>query len=147
MSYLGHSLVDGGLTLQPTEQGNIISRHLQTSGDEIKKIQEYLKRTRKLLRTKLLQESHQMNKHFGSIPCKVLGTIFKMDGGTFINRAEDKKYNDAQRLTFERWHWLYASRKEGRREHVSTDYNVDASIRELEDYIKKEPRKTNYSGL
>ena len=40
---------------------------------------------------------------------------------------------------------LYVPRKEEGRRLASTEDRVDTSIRKLEDYIKKEQRKTHYS--
>ena len=52
----------------------------------------------------LWQKSHRRNKQLGSIPCKILGTILKMDKEeTQTNGPEGKKVdNDAQGFTFKR---------------------------------------------
>ena len=51
----------------------------------------------------LQQKSHQRNKQLSCPPCKILGTILKMDmGRTQTNGSEDKKVDDAQGLTYER---------------------------------------------
>ena len=56
------------------------------------KTKKYLRRTRKLLETK---KSHQKNKHLSSPPCKIIGTILKMDKGrTQTNGPPDKKVDD-----------------------------------------------------
>ena len=40
---------------------------------------EYPRRTRKRLETKLHHISHQMDKYLSGSPCKILGTILKVD--------------------------------------------------------------------
>ena len=78
--------------------GNIGSGHHQTSGEKIK---EYLRRTRKLLETKLYSRNFLKiidNWAF------LLGIILKVDkGGTQTNEPEGKKVqDDALGLTSER---------------------------------------------
>ena len=61
--------------------------------------------TEKTFRNQALkQKSHQRKKYLGSPPCKIFGTILKMDKGrTQINGPEDKKADDdAQSLTSKR---------------------------------------------
>ena len=70
--------------------------------DMKEKIRKYhLRRTRKLLSQVLQQKSHQINKHLGSFPCKVLWTILKWTREEL--RQMDKKVDDyAQDLTSKR---------------------------------------------
>ena len=59
-----------------------------------KKNKEYLKSTTSRNEA-LQQKSHQRNKRPGSLPCKVLRTILKMDKtGTQTNRPNDKEIKD-----------------------------------------------------
>ena len=64
---------------------------------------EFLKRTRKLLKIKLCSRNlvKEINT-WTAPPCKILGTILKMDTGrTLINGPEDKNVDDTQSLTSE----------------------------------------------
>ena len=46
----------------------------------------------------LRQKSHQMNKHLGSPPCKMLETILKINKGEILtNERKDKEINDYAR--------------------------------------------------
>ena len=52
----------------------------------------------------LRKKTHQRNKHLGSSPCKIFGTLLEIDKGrSQINRPKDKKVDsEAQALTSER---------------------------------------------
>ena len=59
------------------------------------------------------------------------------EGRTQTNGPDRKKANDnVEGLTYEIWHRIYASRKEGGRGLISTEDCVDASIQAVEDNIK-----------
>ena len=70
---------------------NIGGRHHQISGDKIKKWKKgYLRLTRKLLETKLCSR----NLRKGIInPCKIPGTILKMNEGITQTNGPEKKKN------------------------------------------------------
>ena len=79
---------------------NIESGHHQTSRDE-REITKLLRQTRKLLKPKLYSRNLLKEINTWAVPpCKILGTIFKMDKRSEINRPEDKKVDIyAQRVT------------------------------------------------
>ena len=102
---------------------------------------EYLRQTKKLLETKFC--SRNLIKGINTRAVSLLRTILEMNAErTSVNRPENKKTdvlhprNDID--------GLYVSRKEGRRGFASIEDSLEASIRRLEDYIKKQ-RKINYS--
>ena len=84
-----------------------------------------------------VEKKEKIRKEYLSLPCKILGNILKMDKeGTQINGPEDKKINDdAQKFR------QTISTKEGGRGLASIEDNVDASIKGLEDYMKKNKKK------
>ena len=94
--------------------GNMGSEHYQTNGDERKIGKMLLRRTRKLLETKL--NNRILIKHEGIPPFNILGTILKIDkSGDQTNIPENKKVDDdTQGLTSEIWNRFYVSRKKGR---------------------------------
>ena len=84
---------------------NIGSGHHQTSGGERKNDRRVPQTNEKTSQNLALQQiPHQRNKHLDSIPCKILGTILKMDKGiTQTNGQVNKKVdNDEQGFTSER---------------------------------------------
>ena len=86
------------------------------------------------------KRSHQKNKHQGSPSSKTLGTILKMDKeGTKTNGPGNKKADDdVQGLTSERWHrQIMYVKKRRRRGLDNIEESAEASIRGLENYIKK----------
>ena len=96
--------------------GNIGSWHHQTSRDEGKINKKRVSQTNEKdsQNQALLQKSHQRDKHLGSPPCKILGTIPKMDKGrTQTNGPKDKKVDDYALLLRDNIDWLYVSRKGG----------------------------------
>ena len=66
-----------------------------------------------------------------------------MDEGRTSKEKKLMRMQKVFHLKNDRQHVL---RKEGGRGLASTEESIDASIQELEDYIKKEQKKTNYSN-
>ena len=110
--------------------------------DKIQK--EYLRRTRKLLETKLSSRNLIKGINTWSIP-------LVRYSGPFLKWTRDElKQMDQRTRKLMTMHKalhprddidrLYVSRKEGRRGLASIEDNVDASIRRLEDYIEKHER-------
>ena len=73
------------------------------------------------------------------ISSKILGTILKIyKGRTLMNGTEDKKVDDnVQCRSRDDIYRLCVSREEGGRGLANPEESVDASVRGLEDYIKK----------
>ena len=60
--------------------GNFGSRHHRTRGDERKNFLKTFQTKEKNSRKQALQqESDRRDKHLGCPPCKIIGTILKMD--------------------------------------------------------------------
>ena len=121
--------------------GNIGSEHHQTCGDKRKNLKEYLRRTKKLLQTKLHGRNLIKVINTWTVPLvRCSGPFLKwireelqqMDQRTgklmTMRKALDPR-DDINRL--------YESRKEGGRGVASIQDSVDASRQRLEDYIKK----------
>ena len=88
---------------------NVGSGHHQTPSNKHRwKKNEYLRRTKKLLETKLYSSRNLIKViNTWAVPSsKILGTILKVEEGkTSTNRPENKKTNDdVEGLTFERQH-------------------------------------------
>ncbi len=68
------------------------------------KVRKVLQTNEKVSRNEALKlKSHQKDKHLGSLPCKILGTILKTyERGTQTKCPEDKKVDDAQGFTSKR---------------------------------------------
>ena len=117
---------------------NIRREHYETSGDERKKnLNEYFRRTKKLLEIKLCSRGPIKEILPWAFPsCMKLGTILVMDEGrTQTNIPDDKKTND------DHLDRLYAARKEGGRGFSSIENSLDASLPGL--YIKVYVKKKN----
>ena len=123
--------------------------------DTIKQVQmkdttrkEYLRRTRKLLETKLSSRNLIKEINTWTVPqLRYSGPFLKLTG-------EEHKQMDERTRKLMTMHnalhprddadRLYVSRKEGGRRLASVEDTVDASIQRLEDYIEKHER-TNYN--
>ena len=110
--------------------------------DTIKQVQmkdtirkEYLRRMNKTTRDKTLrQKPHQRNKYLGCAPCQIFGTVSQakqMDQTTRKLMTMHKALHPRDDVGR-----LYVFRKEGGRGLASIKDIVDASIQQLEDYIK-----------
>ena len=56
---------------------------------------EYPRRTKNLFKTNFCRKKfHQRDKHLGDPPCKMLGTILKMDEGRNLTSEPEKKKDD-----------------------------------------------------
>ena len=115
--------------------------------DKIKK--EYLRRTRKLLETKLSSRNLVKGIDTWTVP-------LVRYSGPFLKWTRDElKQMDQRTRKLMTMHKalhprddvdrLYVSRKEGGRGLSSIEDSVDASIQRLEDYIEKTRTRTNYS--
>ena len=68
--------------------------------------------------------------------------------GTQINGPEDKTFDDhAQYLKYERWQRLYFSGKEGEGGFANSKECVEASIRGIEDNMKKTKNKKRLNSV
>ena len=112
-----------------------------------KKFKDYLWRTRKLLEINL--QSRNLIKGLSPL-IRYSGPFLKWtrEGLQKIDQRKRKKADDdAQSLTSEKCHsrTIYVKKKEGRGV-ANIEDRVDASKRQLEDYLKKKKqRKTNYN--
>ena len=80
----------------------------------------------------LPQKSHQRDKLMGNLPCKIHGTILKIDKWwTQTNVPKDKKIEDDAQ---ERWHWTTVCVKKKKEEKglANIEDNVDSSIKGFE---------------
>ena len=113
--------------------------------DKIRK--EYLRRTKKLLETKL--SSRNLIKRINT-----WAVLLVRYSGPFLKwtreelKQMDQRTKKLMTMHKELYPWdnvyrLYISRKEGGRGLASIDDNVDASIHRLEDYIEKHERGLN----
>ena len=103
---------------------------------------EYLRRTRKLLETKLFSRNLIKGINTWAEPLvRYLGPFFKW------TREELKQMNQRTRKLMtmhkalhlrDNVDWLYTSRKEGGRGLANIEDIIDASIEQLEDYIEKQ---------
>ena len=121
--------------------GHLGGWHYQTSRNERHDRKEYLRRTRKLLETKLSSRNIIKEINTWAVPLdRYSGPFLKwtreelkqMDQRTrklvTVHRALHPRHD------FDR---LYVSRKEGGRGLASIEDSVDASIQRLKDYFKK----------
>ena len=84
--------------------GNIGSGHHQTSRDERKNRKRVLQKNEKNSQNQALQqESNQRDKHLGSPPCKILGTISfysstKQHYKDQLDKNENRQYTTEQQV-------------------------------------------------
>ena len=114
----------------------------QINGDKRKVKKEYLRRTRKLLQTKIVYSRH-LHKGINTwclfyFFCKILGTLLKLkEGRTSTNETGNmKNLDDAKSHTSPRWYWQTISKKKrsGSRENTTIEDSIDTSIKRLKDY-------------
>ena len=104
---------------------------------------EFLRRTRKLLETKLYSRNilKEINT-FADLLVRYSGLFLKWTREE-IKQMEQRPKNlwRCIRPTSERWQRLYVLRKEEGRRPVSIQNSIEASTRRLEDYIKKSKKR------
>ena len=123
---------------------NLGGRHHQTSRNEKQNLKKYLRRTRKLLETKLSNRNIIKGINTWAVSLvRYLGRFLKW------TREELRQMNQRTRklmTTHKALHprddvnRLYVPRKEGGRGLASIEDSVDTSIQRLEDYIEKHKR-------
>ena len=99
----------------------------------------HLRRTRKLLEPKLLQEFCQRDKYLGCVSRKILGTILEVDPIKTQMDQRIRKLMTMQKASHLRddVDRLYVSRKEGGRRLAITEDSANASIQRFGVYIEK----------
>ena len=127
--------------------GNIGSKHYQKRKD-LNKLKAYLRRTRKLLETKLYNRNLIKGINTCVVPfVRYSGPFLKWTSEEFQQmKQRTRKFMTMHKALHPRddVNRLYESRKRGR-VFASIEDSVDASIQRLEDYIKKVLRKTDHS--
>ena len=121
--------------------GNIESRHKQTRGDERKIFKKYLRRTRKLLETKLY--SKNIIKRINTWAVRYSGPFSKWTREDLKQRDQiTRKVMTMHKALYPRHgdDRLYVSIKVGERELTSIDDSSNVSIQWPEDYTEKRER-------
>ena len=98
---------------------------------------EYLKITRKLLKTKL-RKKNLIKRYLSSPSCKILKTIFKMHKGKTRKKGTKNKEidDDAQDFSLGIWHRLYVSKNEGGKRLASIENCVNTKKTAKKDWLR-----------